>query len=395
MNKRFLAFIAIVLGLMLSATLIGGAFYAGIVYQRHTLAVVPAPGLFDNRFDVLAEVVDSIRESYVDKVPEKKLVQGSIDGVIKALNDPYTRYLPGSHFKSFNEETSGKFGGVGMELGSKDHALIVVAPIKGSPAEKAGVTAGDTILRIDKRHTKNMALPTAVKLIRGDPGTKVALKFKRENGKVYEVTITRAQIKTPNVSSKLLDGDIGYVNVHQFSSSSGDDVKAELQTLLKKGAKGIVLDLRNNPGGLLNEAVSLAGVFIESGPIVKVKQRNGMVDVLEAPGGANADIPLVVLANKGSASASEIVAGAVQDRNRGKVVGETTFGKGSVQTVIPLKGGAGLLLTTAKYLTPKNRSLHKVGTKPDVMVKMGKNVHYLGKNDAQLNKAKEILRSRM
>lgn len=395
MNKRVLAFISIVVSLLISASLIGGGFYAGTVYQRHTLSEVPGPSLFDSRFDVLAEVVDSIRQSYVDKVPEKKLVQGSIDGVIKALDDPYTRYLPGSHFKSFNEETSGKFGGVGMELGTKDKALVVVAPIKGSPAEKIGVTAGDTILRIDKRDTKNMALPTAVKLIRGEPGTKVTIKFKRENGKVYEVTITRAEIKTPNVSSKLMDGDIGYVNVHQFASSTGDDVKGELQTLIEKGAKGIVLDLRNNPGGLLDEAVSLAGVFIESGPIVKVKQRNGMVDVLDAPGGANVDIPLVLLANKGSASASEIVAGAVQDRDRGKVVGETTFGKGSVQTVIPLRGGAGLLLTTAKYLTPKDRSLHKVGTKPDVPVKMDKNVHYLTKNDAQLNKAKEILKSQM
>ena len=209
--------------------------------------------------------------------------------------------------------------------------------------------------------------------------------------------LTREQIKLPNISSKVVDKDIGVIKVHQFNSETSKDIRQELNDLKTKNAKGVIVDLRNNPGGLLNEAVAVSSIFIKSGPIVKIKQRTGKTDTMSASPGADDQIPLVLLVNQGSASASEIFAGAVQDTGRGVIVGEKTFGKGSVQTVVPLSDGSGLIMTTAIYLTPKNRSLNKHGINPDVKVKLGKkDWHKMsGPDDPQLIKAKEAIRDLM
>ena len=224
-------------------------------------------------------------------------------------------------------------------------------------------------------------------------GTKVVLTFVRNGGQPFAKTLTREQIKMPNVTSQVLDKNLGYIKVLAFNSDTGHDVRQEMDRLKAKNVKGMIVDLRNNPGGLLTEAISLSSLFIKSGPVVKVKSRTGKVETFTANNGADDKIPLVVLVNQGSASASEIFAGAIQDTGRGVIVGAKTFGKGSVQTVIPLNDGSALIMTTAKYLTPKNRSLSKVGVMPDVVIKMPmKDFHKTGTaNDVQLNKAKQVL----
>jgi carboxyl-terminal processing protease len=386
----------------LVATSFVGGYLLG--FRRHQQLQESTSFLQKNssKLDLINEVYTEIKHAYVEKVSTSKLVKGAIDGMIKSLDDPYTRRLTGEHFKSFEEETKGKFSGVGIRIGMQDKKITIIAPIKDTPAERAGAKAGDVILKIDKQSTKNMPLSKAVSLIRGKPGTKVVLTVRRGDNKIVKLRITRAEIKVPNVTSKFLKGKlvkskIGYINVHEFSSSTGDDVASELKKLEGKGAKGVILDLRNNPGGLLSEAVSLARVFIDSGPIVKIKSRSGKIKTILATGGAETKIPLVVLVNHGSASASEIVAGAVQDTGRGILVGEKTFGKGSVQSIVSLSDGSGLVITTAKYLTPKGRSLDRKGIVPDVISKLSSkskekyHIFLLGKNDLQLNKAEQVM----
>jgi carboxyl-terminal processing protease len=338
------------------------------------------------------EVLGHLIDDYVDNPNKAKLVDGAIDGMIDSLGDPYSRRLKETAYEDFQEHTSGEFGGVGMELAMKKKRITVVAPIKDTPASRAGIKAGDIITSIESTPTKNLDLDTAVKLIRGDIGTKIKLSFERENGKSFSRVLTRSQIKYPNVNGKILDKDLGYIMVHQFNRNTGVDIKKELDEQKNKGIKGVIIDLRNNPGGLLSEAVDVTGVFMSNEKVVKVKSRTGKSEMLfSGPGGDN-DIPLVVVVNKGSASASEIFSGAVQDLDRGVIVGETTFGKGCVQTVIDLSDGSGLILTTAKYLTPKGRSLHKKGVKPDVAVKFTQK-DFDKKVDPQINTAKETLRA--
>ena len=329
---------------------------------------------FEDASDVslIRDVLGEISHGYVEKVDRDKLINGAIDGMVKTLDDPYTRHLKKSDYSSFQEQTAGHFGGVGIELGIREDKLTVIAPIKDTPADRAGVQAGDLIEKINKTSTTGMPIGKAVKLIRGPEGSKVTLWFIRNGGKPFSKELTRAAIKLPNVSGRLIDKTFGFIRVHAFNENSAKDIRQELDDLKAKGAKGVIIDLRNNPGGLLNEAVQVSSIFIKSGPIVRVKSRDGKTDTLSASDNADDKTPLVVLVSRGSASASEIFAAAVQDRNRGIIIGEKTFGKASVQTVVPLPDGSGLVMTTAKYLTPKNRSLNKRGVTPDITVKMKK-----------------------
>ncbi len=388
--------LAILIFVFILALLLG-CFSAGVLAGRHLQRTEKQETMDKEKagLEKFEEVLLIIKSTYVEKISSKKLIAGAIKGMMESLDDPYSRYLDKSHFQMVEEETAGNYEGVGIMLGMEDSKLTVISPIKDTPADKAGIKTDDTIIKVDKKSTKNMTINQAVKLIRGPKGTTVVLTIERKGEKEpLEFELERAKIETPNVSSKIVEDDIGYVHLHFFGGGSADRVKEAVEELKDQGAKGIILDLRNNPGGLLDESIDVASVFMDSGVVVKIKERKGAEQVFRTRGHADSKIPLVILVNKGSASASEIVAGAIQDTDRGVVVGETTFGKGSVQDVRRLSDGSGILITIAQYFTPKGRSLHKKGVKPDEVVKTDKEVP-LKDEDPQLDRAKEIIRDIM
>jgi carboxyl-terminal processing protease len=385
-NKLVIAGAVIFLLILLFVGFVAGVI-VGHVYDIPSIGTVPSTSATYD-LDLVDEAMAQIQNSYVKKVPGRKLIQGAIKGMMESLNDPYTRYYTKSDFRFLQEESRGHFFGVGIELGLTDHNITVVSPIEGTPAFKAGIKAGDIITKIDGKETKNMSLNEAVERIRGEEGTTVVLTMSRADvKKPLAFKLVRAKISLPNVVSRMLEPGIGYVRLHAFTEDSGSQFSEELDKMKREGAKGIVLDLRNNPGGVLEESVNIASNFIESGPIVSVKGRTEGSQTYVARGNAY-DFKLVILVNKGSASASEIVAGAVQDTKRGVLIGENTFGKGSVQSVIDLSDGSGLTMTVAEYFTPKGRSIHKKGVKPDIVVSLEKNAQ----KDNQLEKAKEVLK---
>jgi carboxyl-terminal processing protease len=318
------------------------------------------------------EVLAHIQKHYVEEIKTKDLVYGAIRGMLATL-DPHSAFMPPEVYKEVQVETKGEFGGVGIQIGIKDNRLTVIAPIDGTPAERAGIKAGDFIIKVNEESTKDMTLVDAVQKMRGPKGTKVTLTIQREGATEPMVfVLTREIIKIESVRSKMLDGNIGFIRVTQFQDQTAKDVSAALRKLREQKMQSLILDIRNNPGGLLTSAVEVSEQFV--GPnrlIVYIKTREGRKDdyVSHNKEQQPDDYPIIVLVNEGSASASEIVAGALQDWGRAVVVGAQTFGKGSVQTILPLGDGSGLRLTTAKYYTPKGRSIHGVGILPDIVVK--------------------------
>lgn len=316
------------------------------------------------RRDVLAKSYNSSKDAYE-----------AIRGMLASLDDPYTRFLDPREFKEMQIDTSGELSGVGIQLSlDKDSKqLVVISPIEGSPASRAGVMPKDVITAIDGKSTKGMSTEDAVKLIRGQAGTPVVLQLLR-NGQSVEVKIVRARIEIHAVNHQLnttADGmKVGYIRLKQFNASAAADMRKAVQDLEAKGVEGYVLDLRSNPGGLLVASVEIARQWLNEGMIVSTKTRDGITDVKRATGRALTSRPLVILVNEGSASASEILSGALQDNNRAVLVGQKTFGKGLVQLVRPLSDGSGMTVTIAKYLTPSGRDIHKHGIDPDVKVKM-------------------------
>lgn len=342
------------------------------------------------------EIFSLVRTQYVEPVKTDSLVEGAIEGMLKSLGDPHTRYMNAVNFHNMQEDTKGYFGGLGIVVGIKDDQLTVVSPIEKTPADRAGIKAGDQIKAIDKKSTKDMPLEQAVTLMRGHEGTPVTLEIYRPTNKEDKsFTITRDKIVVPSISAKLLENNIGYIRMSGFTETTGKDLRDALHKLDAEGAKALILDLRNNPGGLLKAAVDVGEQILKKGPIVHIKERSGQTHSIYSTGKSPyANWPLVVLVNEGSASASEIVSGAVQDTKRGLLVGEKTFGKGSVQTVYPLQDGSGVALTTAKYFTPSGRSIHKIGIEPDMKVKMeevDKNVE----KDNQLEKALDLIKGKI
>ncbi len=317
-----------------------------------------------------SEVLSLVEENYVNKVDAKKLIRGAIRGMLRTL-DPHTTYLNPEFFKEMQVETTGRFGGLGVEISIRDGVLTVVTPIEDTPAHKAGVQAGDQIILIEKEPTKDLSLQEVVKKLRGKPGTKVEISVRREGEeKLLPFTITRRIIRIKSVRSRMLPEDIAYIRVRSFQNGTGREVKDALASLKDEGARALVLDLRNNPGGLLSQAVSVSDIFLEAGSLIvytkgrMTDQEHRFTSTHEVPGG---EIPMAVLVNAGSASASEIVAGALQDLERAKLIGVKTFGKGSVQTVVPLSDGSGLRLTTALYFTPKGKRIQGEGIEPDIV----------------------------
>ena len=324
-----------------------------------------------------AEVMDRVKAAYVEPIDDKTLLENAIKGMLSNL-DPHSAYLEPEAFAELQESTSGEFGGLGVEIGQEDGFLKVVSPIDDSPAAAAGIQAGDFIIKIDGQPTKGLSMMEAVEKMRGKPGTVIILTLIREGGQPFDVELKRAIIKTKSVKSQLLEGDYGYIRISQFQINTGEEVGKALASLKKdNGGKklgGLVLDLRNNPGGVLQAAVEVSDHFLTKGLIVYTKGRiaNSELRFSADKSDASEGVPLVVLINGGSASASEIVAGALQDHKRGILMGTDSFGKGSVQTVLPLNNDRALKLTTALYFTPKGRSIQAQGIIPDVEVRRAK-----------------------
>ena len=320
-----------------------------------------------------AEVLERVRGAYVKEVDEKELIQAAIRGMLMEL-DPHSAYLTPDQFEDLQSTTSGEFGGLGLEVTMEDGFVKVVAPIDDSPASRAGIQAGDLILKIDDTFTKGISLADAVELMRGAAGSKVTLSVLSEGDeKPRPVTLKRDRIKVGSVKSETLEPGYGYLRISQFQSRTGEDAKAAVEKLTANGdLKGLVLDLRNNPGGVLGGAVEVAGLFLDQGLVVYTQGRDpeSRNDYEASPGDLLNGLPLVVLVNGGSASASEIVAGALQDQGRAVVVGTRTFGKGSVQTVLPISGDSALKLTTARYYTPNGRSIQAEGIHPDIPIQV-------------------------
>ncbi len=325
-----------------------------------------------NELRLFTEVFDRIKNDYVEEVDDKTLLENAIRGMLSGL-DPHSSYLDPESYKELQIGTTGEFGGLGIEVGMEDGFVRVIAPIDDTPAQKAGILAGDLIIRLGETPVKGLTLSEAVKIMRGKPGTTILLTIVREGeDKPIKITIERAIIKVTSVKSHLEENGLGYLRVTHFQARTGSDVERELKALKKEHGgqlKGLVLDLRNNPGGVLHAAVAVSDAFLTEGLIVYTEGR--VKDSRQQFKATSDDIlagaPLVVLVNGGSASASEIVAGALQDQGRAVVMGRPTFGKGSVQTVLPISGAA-LKLTTARYYTPSGRSIQAEGITPDILL---------------------------
>nr|WP_092074359.1 S41 family peptidase [Dendrosporobacter quercicolus]NSL49263.1 S41 family peptidase [Dendrosporobacter quercicolus DSM 1736]SDM89934.1 carboxyl-terminal processing protease [Dendrosporobacter quercicolus] len=331
-----------------------------------------------------------IKSRYVEEVPMDTLMTGAIKGMVGSLGDPHSIYMDPKLYKEFMIETEGSFGGVGIVVGVKEKMLTVVSPIEGTPGDLAGIKNGDLILQIDGKDTKDMALDEAVNKIRGPEGSQVVLTIKRGD-QVKDYTLTRTNIQIKTISGKMLPGNIGYIRLAMFNENTGADFIKKYQELESAGMKAVVLDLRDNPGGLLEESVKVAGKFVPRGPVVSVVMRDGHRETHTSSLDA-VKYPVAVLVNGGSASASEIVAGAIQDTQAGTLVGTKTYGKGSVQTLMRIDNGA-IKLTIAKYLTPNDRSINGIGIEPDVIIEQQLNGE--AGTDIQLNKALEIVKSKL
>ncbi len=322
---------------------------------------------------LFTDVLSIVRRSYVEEVPAKELIYGAIDGMLASL-DPHSGFMPPDVYKEMKIDTRGEFGGLGIEITVKDDLLLVVAPIEDTPAFRAGIQAGDRIVKIGDQLTKGMEIMTGVRLMRGTPGSEVTISIMRDGfERPREFTLKREIIKVKSVKSRALAPGYGYLRLTQFQERSAADLEKAFGDLAKEsGGKldGLVLDLRNNPGGLLDQAVEVADLFLESGTIVSTRGRvaDSQAEFSATRSGREPACPVVVLINGGSASAAEIVAGALQDHRRAVILGTQSFGKGSVQTILPLGDDSGLRLTTARYYTPKGRSIQATGITPDIEV---------------------------
>ena len=344
---------------------------------------------------IFAEVFGKIKADYVEEVTDKKLLTEALNGMLAGL-DPHSTFLDEDHFKDMQQGTAGEFGGLGIEVGMEDGFVKVISPIEDTPAFKAGLQNGDLIIKLDDKSVKGMTLNDAVKLMRGKPGSAINLQILRKGKDTpFDVTIKRAQIKSQSVKAKLIQEGYGYLRVTQFQERTGEDVAKSINQLFsenKKPLNGIILDMRNNPGGLLNAAVAVSAAFIPEGELVvytEGRAKDSKMHLTTIPENFIRDpksnnyinklppeikkTPMVVLVNNGSASASEIVAGALQDHKRALIVGTKSFGKGSVQSILPMNNGTAIKLTTARYFTPNGRSIQAKGINPDIIVEDGFN----------------------
>ena len=363
MKSLFRSMPGLAFGALLGASLTLGE---GVLAGKNETETLPLEDL-----RTFTEIFAKIKNDYVEPIEDKDLLENAIRGMLAGL-DPHSAYLVPDDYKELQAGTSGEFGGLGIEVGMEDGFVKVISPIDDTPADRAGVQAGDLVIRLDDTPVKGMALSDAVKIMRGKPGTDIVLTIVREGEDApLKIKITRDVIRVTSVKSDLLDPGYGYVRISQFQSRTGDNLQEALSKLEQEAGgplKGLVLDLRNNPGGVLSAAVSVSDAFLQEGIIVYTEGRleDAKLKFNAKPTDLLNGAPIVVLVNGGSASASEIVAGALQDHQRAIIMGQKTFGKGSVQTILPMDNGSALKLTTAKYYTPSGVSIQATGISPDI-----------------------------
>ena len=366
-------FLVLVFGMVIGAVAI---LDMGVLAGREAAKEAAAPLPLED-LKTLTDVYGKIKSDYVESVEDKKLIMDAIQGMLAGL-DPHSTFLDAESFKDVRVDTEGQFGGLGIEVTMENGFVKVVAPIEDTPAARAGLKSGDLIIRLDDKAVKGMALNDAVRIMRGKPGTEITLTVVREGGaKPLKFTLTRAVIKIQSVKSRLLEENYGYVRITQFQVTTEKNLEEAIKKLRnenKADLKGLVLDLRNNPGGVLNAALAVSDAFLDKGVIVSTDGRatDSRSSYEAKPGDLLRGAPMVILVNGGSASASEIVAGALQDHKRAVIMGTKTFGKGSVQTIVPIGNGSALKLTTARYYTPSKRAIQASGIVPDIVTEEAK-----------------------
>jgi carboxyl-terminal processing protease len=357
---------------------------------------VPQPGTID--FSLFWDAYSKLQQKFINpsKITNQKVVYGAIEGMTKALGDPYTDFFNPDQAQRFQQDLAGSFDGIGVEIGIKKDFVTVIAPLKGTPGQKAGLKSGDIVVKIDGKDATNMTAEEAVSLIRGPKGTPVTLTILRDSwAKTQDIKIVRDTIKVPTTEWSLKDGDVAYLQIYQFDESLSSDFETNALEILKSPAKKIILDLRDNPGGYLSVAREIAGWFLQKGKTITIEDfgKTKPQQVYKADGNSNlVNYPIVVLINGGSASASEILAGALRDNRNVKLIGEKSFGKGCVQEVVDLRGGSFLKVTIANWLTPKGGSISDVGLTPDIKVGIT-DQDAEQKKDPQLDKALEIIKT--
>lgn len=352
------------------------------------------------KYDLLFQVRDALLAKYDGEIDDNILLESAIKGMTQSLKDPYTVFMNASEYKSFVEQSEGHFVGIGAQLGIKDDKVTVVAPIEGSPAEEAGLKSGDVILKVDGTDITEPNVEKTVSMIKGEQGKPVTLTIARANSKEIDITIVRDVIKVVSVRGEIIDGNIGYIQISSFDEDVAKNFKEKIVELKNKGMKGMILDLRGNPGGFLGEAVNVASQFIPKGEVVTYTvDKYGNKQESKSIGGEAEGMPLVILIDGGSASASEVVTGALRDYGAGTIIGTTSFGKGVVQQLIKFKdGNGGLKVTTSKYYTPNGENIHKIGIKPDVEVTIPEEIlskEYDRSIDPQFNKAVEAMKDKL
>ena len=396
MNTVTKAVLAVALSVIVLSTGFIGGFATARITSLPSFDAIVAPAADEPRVgDRVDSVRDLLDEQALEPPSETSATAGAIQGLLDSSGDKYALYFDKKHYQYFNDETAGAFGGIGVVLGEKDGSAYIVEVYKDTPAAKVGVKAGDVFRAVDGVTRAKWTSDEIVKRVRGEEGTKVTVIMERpaKDPKAEPAdktfTITRAKITYPNIKSEVIDG-VGYIRLGQFNAKATDDLTVAIKDLTDKGAKSFVLDLRDNPGGLLDQAVKASSLFIDNGVIVRVEERNRPETQLKTSGRKITNAPLVVLINNNSASASEIMGGALQDYGRAQLVGEQSFGKGSVQTIEELSWGGAVKFTTAHYLTPKSRIINGKGLKPDVIVKMDAEKQMERSTDTQLKKALEL-----
>ena len=369
-------------------------FGLGFFIGEKQMYYVPQPDTID--FSLFWDAYNKLQQKFIDpsKIDNQKIVYGAIEGMTKSLGDPYTDFFNPTQAHMFQQDLAGSFDGIGVEVGIKKDLLTVIAPLKGTPGEKAGLKAGDVIIKIDGKDATNMTTDQAVNLIRGPKGTNVTLSVLRSDlEKAQDIKITRDTIKVPSIDWSLKNGNVAYIQIYQFDETLPADFRTIALKILQSHAKSIILDLRNNPGGYLEVAQNLAGWFLQNGQTVTIEDfgKSKPRQTYKTDGNSNlASYPMVILINQGSASASEILAGSLRDNKNIKLIGEKSFGKGCVQEPTQLNGGSLLKITVANWLTPKGNSITDVGLTPDVKIDIT-DADILAKKDPQLDKALEIV----
>ena len=379
---------------LLVALVTASSFLAGFATQRNLPPVVQGPSTRLEQFGVFWEAWRIIEREFYGEVPSpQEMTYGAIRGVVETLDDPHTVFVDPVHAELLNDDLSGSFEGIGAVVEMREGQLVIVSPLKDTPAERAGLRAGDVVTAIDGQSTEGIGLFEAISRIRGRKGTTVRLTIQRPGvEEPFTLEIVRALIEIPTAEGRMLEGEIATLKLLSFNGRAASAVRSALQRLLAQEPKGLILDLRDNPGGLLPVAVEVASQFIDEGVILTEVGRDGVERAHPTRGGGLAtEIPLVVLVNRGTASAAEIVAGAIQDHERGLLIGERTFGKGSVQITHELDDGSNLRVTTARWLTPKGRQIHGEGLQPDIEVVLT-DEDRMQDRDPQLERAVEVLR---